>query len=94
MMTQNAAFLPMTNNPLAAASPNGVPWNQVGALPVQSLGGEINTLLSNNVITTQITPDFDLKIDLPLLQLRQPIHRALSSRAGYPMTEPALSPQA
>ena len=62
MMTQNAAFLPMTNNPLATASPNGVPWNQVGALPVQSLGGEINTLLSNNVITTQITPTLASKL--------------------------------
>ena len=28
MMTQNAAFQPMTNNPLAVASPNGVPWNR------------------------------------------------------------------
>ncbi len=62
MMTQNAAFLPMTNNPNAVNSPNGVPWNQVGALPVQSLGGEINTLLSNNVITTQITPTLASKL--------------------------------
>ena len=64
MMTQNAAFLPMTNNPFAAASPNGanVPWNTVGALPVQSLGGDINTLLSNNVITTKITPELTSKL--------------------------------
>ena len=62
-MTQNAPFLPMTNNPLAAASPNGVPWNQVGALPVQSLGGDINTLLSNNVLTTQITPTLTSKLN-------------------------------
>ena len=54
MMTQNDGFLPMTNNPFAVASPNGLPWNMVGALPVQSLGGDINTLLSNNVITTRI----------------------------------------
>ncbi|MGD0333592.1 MAG: MtrB/PioB family decaheme-associated outer membrane protein [Xanthobacteraceae bacterium] len=63
MMTQNAAFQPMTNNPLAVASPNGVPWNQVGALPVQSLGGDINTLLSNNVLTTQITPTLTSKLN-------------------------------
>ncbi len=62
MMTQNAPFLPMTNNPLAVASPNGVLWNQVGALPVQSLGGNIDTLLSNNVITTKITPELTSKL--------------------------------
>ena len=62
MMTQNAAFLPMTNNPNAVNSPNGFPWNSVGALPVQSLGGDINTLLSNNVITTQITPTLTSKL--------------------------------
>jgi MtrB/PioB family decaheme-associated outer membrane protein len=62
IMTQNAPFLPMTNNPNAAASPNGVPWNMVGALPVQSLGGDINTLLSNNVLTTQLTPTLTSKL--------------------------------
>jgi hypothetical protein len=62
MMTQNAGFLPMTNNPFAAASPNGILWNQVGALPVQSLGGNIDTLLSNNVITTKITPELTSKL--------------------------------
>jgi MtrB/PioB family decaheme-associated outer membrane protein len=62
MMTQNAPFLPMTNNPFAAPSPNGVPWNQIGALPVQSLGGNIDTLLSNNVITTKITPELTSKL--------------------------------
>jgi len=63
VMTQNASFQPMTNNPVAAASPNGVPWNQVGALPMQSLGGDINTWLSNNVITTQITPTLTSKLN-------------------------------
>ncbi len=62
MMTQNAGFLPMTNNPFAAASPNGLPWSSVGALPVQSLGGNIDTLLSNNVITTKITPELTSKL--------------------------------
>jgi len=32
-------------------------------LPAQSLNGNINTLLSNNVITTQITPDLKLKMN-------------------------------
>ena len=63
MMTQNAPFLPMTNNPAAAASPSGVPWNLVGALPVQSLAGNIDTLLINNVLTTQITPDLTSKLN-------------------------------
>ena len=63
MMTQNAAFQPMTNNPFAAASPNGLPWSSIGALPVQSLGGDINTLLSNNVLTTQITPTLTSKLN-------------------------------
>jgi len=65
-MTQNAAFLPMTNNPNNGSpvlSPNGVPWTMVGALPVQSLGGDINTLLSNNVLTTQITPTLTSKLN-------------------------------
>ncbi len=62
MMTQNAAFLPMTNNPNAVASPNGALWSSVAALPMQSLGGNIDTLLSNNVITTQITPEFTSKL--------------------------------
>ena len=62
MMTQNAQFLPMTNNPFAAASPNGLLWNNPGALPAQSLGGDINTLLSNNVITTKITPELTSKL--------------------------------
>ncbi len=63
MMTQNAAFQPMTNNPLAQPSPNGVLWNQIGALPATSLNGDINTLLSNNVVTTKITPTLTSKLD-------------------------------
>jgi MtrB/PioB family decaheme-associated outer membrane protein len=62
MMTQNDPFQPMTNNPNAAPSPNGAPWNSVAALPALSLNGEINTLLSNNVLTTKITPELTSKI--------------------------------
>ena len=82
----------MTNNPFAAASPNGVPWNQVGALPVQSLGGDINTLLSNNVITTQITPTLTSKLNYRYYNFDNQTPRSFS-RAGYPMMEPALRPQ-
>ncbi|HML08952.1 MAG TPA: MtrB/PioB family outer membrane beta-barrel protein [Xanthobacteraceae bacterium] len=62
MMTQNQQFLPMTNNPNAAISPNGYPWNTVGALPMQSLGGNIETILSNNVLTTKLTQDLTSKL--------------------------------
>ena len=48
MMTQNQAFNPMTANPAAPAALN--------ILPASSLNGEIDTLLSNNVVTTKITP--------------------------------------
>ena len=53
----------MTNNPSQRQARTGVPWNMVGALPVQSLGGDINTLLSNNVITTKITPELTSKLN-------------------------------
>jgi MtrB/PioB family decaheme-associated outer membrane protein len=52
MMTQNAAFIPMTANPAAAAY----------ILPAASLDGDINTLLSNNVVTTKITPELTSKL--------------------------------
>jgi hypothetical protein len=73
-MTQNDTFLPMTNNPNAVASPTlgfgGIPWNQVnfgfinGNLsdPTNSLNGKIGTFLSNNVLTTNITPDLTSKL--------------------------------
>ena len=53
MMRQNDAFIPMTNNP---ARPG------VNNLPASSLNGAINTLLSNNVVTTKITPDLTNKV--------------------------------
>ncbi len=67
IMTQNAAFQPMTDNPGAFASPfpspfMGAPWNSIGALPATSLHGDINTLLSNNVLTTKITPELTQKL--------------------------------
>jgi MtrB/PioB family decaheme-associated outer membrane protein len=63
-MRQNDQFQAMTNNPLAVASPfnGGANWNTLGALPTTSLDGGINTLLSNNVITTKIFPDLTSKL--------------------------------
>ena len=49
MMRQNDAFQPMS-------------FQQPGfALPAASLNGSVNTLLSNNVITTQVTPELTNK---------------------------------
>lgn len=72
MMRQNQAFLPFTNQatvyngPLAvspATFPN--PYTSQAAppgLPASSLNGQINTFLSNNVVTTQITPTLKSKL--------------------------------
>ncbi len=54
MMRQDSAFIPMTINP--AALPAAL------VLPASSLNGAINTVLSNNVITTKITPEFTSKL--------------------------------
>jgi MtrB/PioB family decaheme-associated outer membrane protein len=64
VMTQDSAFIPMTNNPNAVASPfgGGAPWNTLGALPATSLDGRINTLMSNNVLTTKLTPELTSKL--------------------------------
>ena len=68
-MRQNDAFLPFTLTPFTTtggvppgwAGTPGIPVNSTAALPAQSLNGNINTLLMNNVITTQITPDLKFK---------------------------------
>ena len=68
-MRQNDAFLPFTITPFSTtggvppgwAGTPGIPVNSTAALPAQSLNGNINTLLMNNVITTQITPDLKFK---------------------------------
>jgi MtrB/PioB family decaheme-associated outer membrane protein len=62
MMRQDVAFQPFTANPSAVASPFGPPWNSTAALPVSSLNGAINTFLSNNVLTSQITPELKSKL--------------------------------
>jgi MtrB/PioB family decaheme-associated outer membrane protein len=48
-MTQDDSFLPSTSNPLVAAA----------MLGRSSLGGDARTVLSNNVLHTQITPNLD-----------------------------------
>jgi MtrB/PioB family decaheme-associated outer membrane protein len=55
MMRQNSNFLPFTVGTNTIAG--GIP-----ALPAASLNGQINTLLSNNVVTTQITPELKSKL--------------------------------
>lgn len=62
MMRQNDAFLPFTNNPYLGVAPNGQPFNSTAALPALSLNGAVNTLLSNNVLTTQLTPALSSKL--------------------------------
>ena len=54
MMTQNQTFNPMTANPAAPPALN--------ILPASSLNGEIDTLLSNNVVTTKISPELTNKL--------------------------------
>jgi hypothetical protein len=68
-MRQNQQFLPFTLTPFSTtggvppgwAGIPGVPVNSLAALPAQSLNGSINTLLFNNVVTTQVTPDLKFK---------------------------------
>jgi MtrB/PioB family decaheme-associated outer membrane protein len=69
-MRQDDSFIPMSANASFL-------------LPQSSLGGAINTLLSNNIITTQIRPDltsklsyryYDFKNDTPEILFRNWIH--------------------
>jgi hypothetical protein len=74
VMTQDQTFQPMTDNPSAVASPaaffGGIPWNAVNfgfingnpVDPTSNLNGKISTLLSNNVLTSQITPELSSKV--------------------------------
>ena len=73
MMTQNATFQPMTNNPNAVAAtalPGSPNWNTVNygfingnlADPTSSLNGWIGTLLSNNELISHVTSDLTQKL--------------------------------
>ena len=61
MMRQNQAFLPFTNQPQVFTVGNTT-LGAVPTLPASSLNGAINTFLSNNVVTTQLTPDLKSKL--------------------------------
>ena len=58
-MWQNQQFLPFSINPVVI--PGVGVANNLASLPAQNLNGQINTLLVNNVVTTQITPDLKTK---------------------------------
>jgi hypothetical protein len=69
MMRQNEAFLPFTITPFTTTGGHPTGWvgsaapvNSIAALPAASLNGAINTLLINNVVTTQITSDLKSKL--------------------------------
>jgi MtrB/PioB family decaheme-associated outer membrane protein len=59
-MRQNEQFLPFSINPVVLSG--GGRANNLGLLPAQSLNGQINTLLVNNVLTTQLNPDLKTKL--------------------------------
>jgi MtrB/PioB family decaheme-associated outer membrane protein len=61
MMRQNQAFLPFTVNPNTGVLINGQNPASTSALPAAGLNGAINTLLVNNVLTTQLTSDIKSK---------------------------------
>ena len=63
-MRQNDQFIPFTinTNLPATALINGASPSSLASLPRQSLNGEINTLLVNNVVTTQINPNLKTKL--------------------------------
>src|SRR5262249_1077964 len=63
-MTQNAPFLPFTLSPTVLNAAN-VGVAAPTAMPAASINGQINTLLSNNVGTTQIPPDLKNKATKP-----------------------------
>ena len=66
VMRQDDAFQPFTTNallnPPGRILINGQPATSLAALPASSLNGEVNTLLSNNVVVTQITPELKSKL--------------------------------
>ncbi len=64
MMRQNEEFLPFTINPLiiATSAESVSTYGAFGAPVPASLNGAINTLLVNNVLTTQITPELKSKL--------------------------------
>src|SRR5450759_1285601 len=73
-MRQNEAFLPFASNGIPGLTmANGLPAASLATIPalvttqrgvgVSSLDGSINTLLVNNVVTTQLTSDLKTKLN-------------------------------
>jgi len=71
-MRQNDAFLPFASTGIPGLTVNGLPAASLATIPaivrtqggvgVTSLDGKINTLLVNNVVTTQVTSDLKTKL--------------------------------
>jgi MtrB/PioB family decaheme-associated outer membrane protein len=61
MMRQNDAFLPFTLSPTVFTNSGNTTVGPAPLNPYSSLNGAINTLLSNNVLVTQITPELKNK---------------------------------
>jgi MtrB/PioB family decaheme-associated outer membrane protein len=71
-MRQNDPFIPFASNGIPGLTVSGLPANALSTIPalihtqsgvgVTSLDGSINTLLVNNVLTTQINPDLKTKL--------------------------------
>ncbi len=64
-MTQNQAFIPMTINPAATYTvynSNAPTTYNASTMPRNSLNGQITTMLSNNVLSTQLTTDIKNKM--------------------------------
>jgi MtrB/PioB family decaheme-associated outer membrane protein len=62
MMRQNQAFLPFAPTSQVFNNAGNTTLGNLPGLPATSLNGAINTLLSNNVLTTQITPSLKSKL--------------------------------
>jgi MtrB/PioB family decaheme-associated outer membrane protein len=79
--TQNQQFLPFTLAPTVFTNAGNTTVGAAPtAMPASSLNGQINTLLSNNVLTTQITPElknkanyriYDFDNNTPLLRFAE-----------------------
>jgi len=97
-MTQNQDFLAVSINPAPTKSANTPAGNTIGNFGVSrpSLDGRIDTILSNNQLTTQLTPDLKIKSSYryysvdnktqPLTMLDWVINDSASARsvtAGY-----------
>ena len=91
MMRQNQAFLPFTIN-FSEHRPRCYQRREPGqptppaALPAASLNGAINTILSNNVLTTQITPDLKSKASYRYYAYNNDTPEIRISRTGSSMT--------